>query len=241
MKKFLFILILLAIPAILLAQGYKLAAPIPGGEIQATTISQYMPLIIPFMLSFAAISALVMFSIGAFMYMISAIPASIQNGKSYMIQAILGLLLALGSVILLRTINPNLTRFDLDLDKAGKFNGSRSISGLGGACGGPNYGSCGAQQDCKHVGPQDYRCIPRADASTRIGLEGSACRSDGTCEGNLVCESNVCKNADPSVRPGQVLRCVMRSCNAVEDTQETRTWRECSQPTGGSPSRECTR
>lgn len=97
--------------------NYKLAAPIPGsGTEEVSTIEQYFRYLFPFLLSIAAVSALVMFIYGAVRYMASAGNSSrAGEAKSIMTDAIIGLLIAVGSVLILRTINPALIELDLNI------------------------------------------------------------------------------------------------------------------------------
>lgn len=101
------------------APEYRLAAPIPGsGDNAVTTISEYAPYIFPFLLSVAAGSALVMFIYGAIKYMASGgNPSRTGDAKNIMTDAIIGLLIAVGSVLILRTINPALVELDLNLPR----------------------------------------------------------------------------------------------------------------------------
>ncbi len=96
---------------------YKLSAPLPAGSGEGTQVStfiQYIGYLFPFLLFLASILALVMFTLGAIQYMFSEGASGNQGGKEKMTSAILGLLLAAGSVIMLETINPELINLKID-------------------------------------------------------------------------------------------------------------------------------
>jgi uncharacterized protein YybS (DUF2232 family) len=102
------------------AQEYRFLAPLPGsGEaVQAGSegFSSYMATVYWFFLSGAVILALVMLIIGGVEYVGSAGNTSLlQDAKGRMLNAILGLLLALISWLILNTINPDLVDFSLPI------------------------------------------------------------------------------------------------------------------------------
>ena len=118
-KKIYYHILLLLLPAF--ANGaslnYQLSAPLPGSNAtEVSTIAEYAPYLFPFLLSIAAGSAFVMFTYGAIRYMASAgNPSKTGEAKSIMTDAIIGLLLAIGSVLILRTINPALVELNLNI------------------------------------------------------------------------------------------------------------------------------
>jgi len=90
---------------------YKLLEAIPGVANKGTSPSfgEYASAIYKFALGMVGISALLMISIGAFMYLTSAgNNAAMSNAKDVITDALIGLALALLAYILLYTINPNL-------------------------------------------------------------------------------------------------------------------------------------
>lgn len=98
---------------------YTLAEPLPvpgNAPITRTNFIAYLQWLFPFMLSLAGILAVVMIIIGGFQYMTSAGSTdSIGRAKDRITNAILGLLLAAASWVILNTINPDLVRFRLDI------------------------------------------------------------------------------------------------------------------------------
>ncbi len=126
--KFLFLLI--AIP-ILLGAGtfayaqdttsYNLLAPLPGGTAQIQDeggFVTYAKQLFAFLLSAAAILAVLMIVIGGIQYLASAGNTSIiSDAKSRMYSAVVGLLLAVAAWLVLYTINPDLVNLRLVVPK----------------------------------------------------------------------------------------------------------------------------
>lgn len=156
-----------------LAQAeYKLASPLPGGgdAIPSTgnPIITYMEYLFPFLLSVAAIAALIQLIIGGIQYTASAgNPSLISNAKNRMTQALLGLILAGLSVLILRLINPNLVRLHLDLKGAGLGSPHQPPAGVQSdikLCNVPpgTDGNCpGDNMVCmRQPGYTNYSCVP---------------------------------------------------------------------------------
>lgn len=114
MMKFLSTL-LIFLPKAAFALSYELSAPIPGAGVDtASDFQQYISFLFPFMLSFAALSALIMFVLGGIQYTIGgANPEQMKSGRERISNAIWGLLLAVFSVLILQTINPELLKLNL--------------------------------------------------------------------------------------------------------------------------------
>lgn len=106
------------------ADTYKLAAPIPGAAGNtATNIIDYFGYLIPFLLSFAGVAALVIFIYGAIEYMASGgNPSRMSSGKEKITSVLAGLGLAIFATVILGTINPKLLRLKLDLVDVGQVN-----------------------------------------------------------------------------------------------------------------------
>lgn len=98
---------------------YKLLAPLPGGSADVpveTGFSIYAAQLFLFLLSAAVILALVMLIIGGVEYVGSAGNTSLLgDAKGRMLNAILGLLLALSAWLILNLINPDLVDFSLPI------------------------------------------------------------------------------------------------------------------------------
>ncbi len=121
--KILTLAILLILPFTTFAQdlSYYLAAPIPGGptgdkgEQKVTDLADYISYLFPFLLSVIAILALAMFVIGGIEYMLSGGIEKTKDAKDRITSALLGLALAVFSVLILQVINPNLVKINLDI------------------------------------------------------------------------------------------------------------------------------
>lgn len=108
-----------------LPQG-RCTAPEPDYELQnpiigATTIRglrSFIGLIFTAGISFALIAAAIMFVFGAFKYMVSAVGAQISRAKETMIDALIGMVLALTSYVILANVAPNtlnMNAFKIDM------------------------------------------------------------------------------------------------------------------------------
>ena len=101
------------------AQTYKLLAPLPQGEATVdveTGFSTYAANLFWFLLSAAVILALVMMIIGGVEYVGSAGNTSlVGDAKGRMLNALLGLLLALSAWLILNLINPDLVDFKITI------------------------------------------------------------------------------------------------------------------------------
>jgi hypothetical protein len=95
----------IALPFLSFAQGQ-----------QQTGFSDYLGFIIPFMLSAAAILAVIMLIIAG-LEMMTAAPGLREDAKKRIWGAVLGLLLAVISFLILNTIDPKLIRLELEPPK----------------------------------------------------------------------------------------------------------------------------
>jgi type IV secretory pathway VirB2 component (pilin) len=110
-------------PSVVTSDGcsctYVLLAPLPNPDnsgqplntydpSQNNNIGGYLNLIIKLFIGICAVLAVIMIVVGGIEYMTSELPGLKSEGKDRIVQAILGLLLALGAWTLLYTINPNL-------------------------------------------------------------------------------------------------------------------------------------
>lgn len=92
----------------------NLNVAIPGfsfrtGDAKGTSslLAQYIAGVYGYLLSIVAVAATIMFTYGAFQYLIGSALPSIQRGKQIMQDAILGMLMVFGAVLIFRTINPD--------------------------------------------------------------------------------------------------------------------------------------
>lgn len=109
-------LLLYAVPDFALAaeKAFKSIQPIPGIEVGSElTTAGYIQVL--YNLAIGAAALLVLFKLisAGVQYMFSELVTSKQKAKSDIMNALLGLLIILSAVLLLNTINPNLTKLDL--------------------------------------------------------------------------------------------------------------------------------
>src|SRR3989338_7018541 len=112
-KKILIIIFLFSLAGTALA--YNLLQPLPGVGQTVDTFPDYITKIIPFILGFAAVLAVVMIVIGGIEYAVTEAIDAKADAKDRITQAILGLLLALISWLILSTINPELVNLKLNI------------------------------------------------------------------------------------------------------------------------------
>ncbi len=97
--------------------AYEPLEPIPGtsGTAAIKTFPAYVSAVYKFAIWAVGISALLMITIGGFMYFASAGNTSkMESGKKIIADALYGLIAVLFAWVILNTINPNLTNISLD-------------------------------------------------------------------------------------------------------------------------------
>ncbi|MBU1165295.1 pilin [Patescibacteria group bacterium] len=88
---------------------YCLQTPI-GNLDCGVDLPNYIASLYKFLISFAAVLAVVMIMVGGVQWMMAGgSPERVSNAKTYITSALIGLILALSSFLLLQTINPRLT------------------------------------------------------------------------------------------------------------------------------------
>jgi hypothetical protein len=130
MKKntFVFFLVLMAVPFISLVSAplvhaqadqagvqYQLLEKIPGTDNLGSDLPSYLSALYKIALIVVTLSAVLMLSIGGFMYITSAgNTASIANAKGIITDSLIGLVIALSAWLVLYIINPDLIKINLD-------------------------------------------------------------------------------------------------------------------------------
>jgi len=111
-------LLVLAAPYAL-AQSTELLVQFPGATTTDTPPGEYIKAIYQWSIGLAALLAMGMLVFGGFKYTLSAGSVGSQDSaKSTIKNALLGLVLLLGAVLILTTINPSLSTLDIGLDSA---------------------------------------------------------------------------------------------------------------------------
>lgn len=118
-----FILVLLTLPVLALAQEkFVPLVGIPGLDPNKSSFQGYINALFTLAISVAAVLAVIKLIMAGVQYMFSEIPSVKSDAKGDIWGAILGLLIIIGSVTLLNTINTNLTSFDV-------FRNGNTVSG----------------------------------------------------------------------------------------------------------------
>jgi hypothetical protein len=161
---------------------YKPLESIPGFESAATDFPTFALNLYKFGIWVIGICALLMITVGGFMYLISAGNTSkMDSAKKIISDAILGLIIALGAYFLLFTINPDLVNVNITLKPLSGV-GATSVSTGGNSTG----ASSGAGGTCQTV--TTGVCTPDSLANTCFGsnakLASSICmKESGGTEG----------------------------------------------------------
>lgn len=107
---------IVAVPTVLAVDipVYQQLENIPGADAKSTNFLDYVHSIYRLSLWIVGISAMFMISVGGFMYLTSAgNTSSAASAKGVIKDALIGLLLGLSAWLLLNTINPDLTKLDV--------------------------------------------------------------------------------------------------------------------------------
>lgn len=75
-------------------------------------LAQYINAFYQFLLGAGMIAASVMFVYGGFIYMLGGVTSKVQSGKKYMVDALVGLCILIGSYVILSTVNPATLTFN---------------------------------------------------------------------------------------------------------------------------------
>jgi len=105
---------------VLALPDYTLLAPIPqltNDDGKTTNLTQYIKGSFELAIYIGSILAFVMISYGGLVYATSDALSGKQQGREYITDAVVGLLLVLSSWVILYTINPNMVSFDLTLTR----------------------------------------------------------------------------------------------------------------------------
>ena len=78
-----------------------------GGYLQLPFLAQYIDAVYKYMVGVAAVAAAIMIVYGGFIYIVGSSGIQIQQGKTIILDATIGLLLLLGAYTILSTINPD--------------------------------------------------------------------------------------------------------------------------------------
>lgn len=98
--------------------GYCLLAPLPGlTVINDTELNDYFGIIYRLLIGLAGVLAVVMIFFGGVQYMTTDALGEKEEGRKRIWNAVVGLVIALGSYAILNTVNPKLLDFTFGIDK----------------------------------------------------------------------------------------------------------------------------
>lgn len=110
--------------------NYTLLEKLPGSDSTNLSFSAYLSAVYKLAIWIVGLCALFMFLVGAFMYMLSAANTSkAGTAKSIMTDALIGLVLALSSYLILYVINPDLVNLKLPSVSMGGSTGTGTAPG----------------------------------------------------------------------------------------------------------------
>jgi hypothetical protein len=99
---------------------YCLLAPLPGlnsYDVKKGNVGEYLNILFKIGIGIAGVLAVVMLVLGGIQYMSSDSISEKGTGRERMTNAIIGLILALGSIVILKTLNTNLAIIKLNIDE----------------------------------------------------------------------------------------------------------------------------
>lgn len=111
------VLIILAVPAFVSAQGYEPLVGIPGLTDPNTDFNTYVNILYALSISIAALLAVIKIVIGGVKWMMSDIVTSKSEAKSDIRGALLGLLVVLAAVLIITVINPDILDANLSFNQ----------------------------------------------------------------------------------------------------------------------------
>ncbi|MFA5777644.1 MAG: pilin [Parcubacteria group bacterium] len=108
---------------------YTALEPIPGTANTGADLKLYIEAIYKFAIWTVGIAAVLMLTIGGFMYMVSAGNTSkMDTAKKIVTDAILGLIIALGAYLILYVINPDLVKITITMKSLGTTTTTPGVS-----------------------------------------------------------------------------------------------------------------
>ncbi len=221
--------------------NYTQLESIPGFEDSGSDLKSFIESIYKFGIWTVGIAAVLMITIGGFMYLTSAGNTSKMDvAKKVVTDAIIGLVVALGAYLILYVINPDLIKINISMEQLG------TSSGTGGAGVGTTVPSASGEANSSSVGcgkvvdaaiaKKNNGCV--YSQQNRNGCTGNpaytdcsdlvntsylkaGCKSPGSTSSaiyanakTIVSKSSL-KAGDLIVRPGHVVMCENDGCSTI--------------------------
>jgi hypothetical protein len=175
-----------------------------GNVTRIQGFANYVAVVYRYMISIVAVAATVMFTFGAFLYLLGSAIPKIEKGKTYMIDSVVGLLLVLGANFILRTLNPatlNLNPIKVYMVNALSTANQAYCSDLGAV----KMALAGTRQALK-----SYEEVSKDPKNFSILAEKTECgklywaeRSVGSaCEGSMCPTRQACRSCADGLAPG---------------------------------------
>jgi hypothetical protein len=98
-------------------QDYTTLAPLPGVK-PTTNLTDYLPNVFNLSIGIAAVLAFIVITIGGVLYATTDALSGKSQGREYITNAIWGLLLVIGSYVILYTINPQILDFSVAINQS---------------------------------------------------------------------------------------------------------------------------
>lgn len=167
------------------ALEYQLEQPLPGGEETVSGITEYVKTFYLFGLGLVGVAALFALVFGGIIYMTAGTITSTEEAKKWIWGALGGLLLMLGSYLILNTINPDLVTLkepEVIFPTA------------------PTACTAGCDPDCQYCNTETGNCVnepDNTDCQVHKICQGGKCKSGstqegGSCQDMFECDRSKC-------------------------------------------------
>ncbi len=187
---------------------YNILSPLGAKQAKSvSTFSQYLSGAIPFILQLAAVFAVVQIVIGGFQYALSEAMGTKQDAKDRMTQAMIGLVLALTSYLILYTISPNLVKLNIGIEPISKIEGINLESN-------PAPRNSVFQATCQILGTGSGMCVYDAAGTTGSSVENCSACAGNTGHQSVTSGKAWCKTPTGVIGPGSCTLSTYDDCNA---------------------------